>query len=150
MSDDTNFYENLSLILFNDQILTLLNEARNDLISNLNLNKITSPLNLNLNQIKEILSEQFIKNFDNIPDYLRVLMSMSLRDCSLLINFFVVNVKDFSITKLDLSDWIQIKIDSNYIFYKIKLVDLDLKSLNKFSSYLDELIKYENFQLDQN
>lgn len=67
-----------------------------------------------------------------IPEYLRIFLAMSIRDASFIISF--ENIADLKMKK--------IQICGSTFFYRVDLVDLDIKPLKKFSYYLNEIKVY--------
>ncbi len=66
----------------------------------------------------------------NIPDYMRILMTMSIRDSS-----FVISISPFS----KCPTWRSISVNNSIYFYKIDIIDLDIKPINKLSKYIEEI-----------
>lgn len=66
----------------------------------------------------------------NIPDYMRILMTMSIRDSS-----FVISISSFSKSPI----WRSISVKNSIYFYKIDIIDLDIKPINKLGKYIEEI-----------
>lgn len=76
------------------------------------------------------LSSGLFNSISDIPRYLRVLMAMSVRDSS-----FIISISTIS----DQLDWKQITVNSIDYNYKINIVDLDIKLIEKLEKYIEEI-----------
>jgi len=71
------------------------------------------------------------KVFSSIPDYIRVLFAMSLRDSSLIISFRPACYRE--------NGWKEINIYETKYYYRIHIIDLDVKPIQKLSQYIEEI-----------
>ena len=69
----------------------------------------------------------------SLPNYLRVLFAMSVRDSSLIISF-----RPFC----KFSKWKSIKANEIVYNYKIDIIDLDIKPIQKLVTYIEEIKKH--------
>lgn len=76
------------------------------------------------------LSKRIFNSISDIPRYIRVLMAMSVRDLSFIISISTVS---------DHLDWKRITVNSIDYCYKINIVDLDIKPIEKLEKYIDEI-----------
>ena len=76
------------------------------------------------------LSNGLFKSIKDIPLYLRILMAMSIRDSS-----FIISISTIS----DSTSWKQIAVDSAIYYYKINIIDLDIKPIEKLEKYIEEI-----------
>jgi len=76
------------------------------------------------------LSNDVYNSFSDIPRYLRVLMAMSVRDSS-----FIISINSQS----DQIHWKKITVNTSVYYYKINIVDLDIKPLGKIENYIEEI-----------
>lgn len=79
------------------------------------------------------LSSGELNSISDIPSYLRVLMAMSVRDSS-----FIISISTIS----DQFGWKQITVNSIDYNYKINIVDLDIKPIEKLEKYIEEIKLY--------
>lgn len=89
--------------------------------------------NVNFELYKSHLSELsngIFNSISDIPRYIRVLMAMSVRDLSFIISISTVS---------DHLDWKRIIVNSIDYCYKINIVDLDIKPIEKLEKYIDEI-----------
>lgn len=73
-----------------------------------------------------------LNDFSSIPAHLRVMMAMSLRDSSFIISF-KPNTDDC------IGEWNYVTLDDILYYYKINIVDLDVKPIQNLPRYLDEI-----------
>lgn len=71
------------------------------------------------------------KSISSLPDYLKVLMAMSLRDSS-----FVISI---SYNRKESNYWKRIHVDDIINYYRIDIIDLDIKPLDKLQKYIEEI-----------
>ena len=69
-------------------------------------------------------------DLDKIPAYLKILIAMSIRDSSFVISFSTTASKAFQKTVQNGSE--------NY-YYRIDLIDVDIKPLEKLEKYISEI-----------
>ena len=69
-------------------------------------------------------------NISEIPDYLRILMTMSLRDSS-----FVISLCPFQRDSI----WKSILVSDQAYYYRIDIIDLDIKPIEKLDKYVEEI-----------
>ncbi len=101
----------LAEIICNSQLITSYIQLQHDLIEGIDYSLVQPPA---VYQYKAHL-RNLPDELHHIPDYLRVLMAMSLRDCSLMVN-----------------------IASG----RVNFIDLDPKPLDKLYYYLEEIQKH--------
>lgn len=81
--------------------------------------------------IQELVrNERPIDNFDDIPSYLRILAAMSIRDSSFIISFSEHATEP---------SWKSLNHNNCIYFYKIDLIDLDIKPIEKLEKYISEI-----------
>lgn len=68
--------------------------------------------------------------FHEIPSYLRIIIAMSIRDSS-----FIISFRPHSLA----SNWKTILSGTLLYDYKIDLIDLDLKPIEKLEKYINEI-----------
>ena len=69
-------------------------------------------------------------NLHEMPAYLRILMVMSIRDSSFIISFSPHSSETFQKT---------IQFDTLKYYYRIDLIDLDIKLIEKLEKYISEI-----------
>ena len=76
------------------------------------------------------LSNSVYNSISEISHYLRVLMAMSVRDSSFIISFTSQSIQN---------NWKEILVNSTVYYYKINIVDLDIKPIEKLEKYIKEI-----------
>ena len=108
--------------------------------------KLLDKLVFEFNEIESIDPDQYKLDIEKIcsaskneceisslPNYLRVLFAMSVRDSSLVISF-----RPFC----KFSKWKSIKANEIVYNYKIDIIDLDIKPIQKLVTYIEEIKKH--------
>lgn len=102
-----------------------------DLLHNLSIDTINYQ-NVDIELYKShllALSKRNYSSIDELPDYLRILMAMSVRDSSFII----------SVDNLPHNEWKRITMNSDLCYYKVNIVDLDIKPIEKLEKYIQEI-----------
>lgn len=122
----------LAHIIETDEIFQKFIQFQFDLLNDILMESINFK-EVNIELYRSHLSELSTNKFNlisDIPRYLRIMMAMSVRDSS-----FIISIS----TSSDQVDWKQIIVNSIEYYYKINIIDLDIKPIEKLEKYIEEI-----------